>query len=178
MNLDKDTLHGLSKFVTKFVVLTAPGLVINEFVFHKGIYSGGIVNIYDFLLLIIWSVFYSLPYYACLILTIAWYEIKTKEELEKAVNDPELFETSIPLLFMLVVINFFAYKIMLFLNWMNSLVKYGISQQYTLLIVSVMITCAVCFPISKLYFYLLDKFISRIRIALIKRISRPIEKQK
>ncbi len=172
MNLDKDTLHGLSKFLSKFVVLTAPGLVINEFVFHKGIYGGGISNIYDLLLLLIWSAIFSLPYYICIILNIAWHEIKSKEVLVNAENDPEIFESGIPLLFILIVINYVIFKVMLAMNWMSSSIKIGVLQPYALLVISVVTSCAISFPMGKIYYSLLNKFMAKISNALQQRINK------
>jgi hypothetical protein len=107
-----------------------------------------------------------------MVLNIAWHNISSQEDIEMAQNDPTVFEMVIPLLFLLMVINYVIFKIMLSRNWMSNSINLGILQQYMLFVVSVIITCIISFPIGRLYFFLIDKLVTKISSAINMRIKK------
>jgi len=60
MNHERN-LDLVKRNLVKALILTFPGIFIIETVFQRGLFSGGIKSIYDFLLLIVWAIALSLP---------------------------------------------------------------------------------------------------------------------
>ena len=140
-------------------ILLAPGMVILEFVFHRGFLAGNIHDIPELILLIIWSLFLSVPYYVMTTLTLLWLHVP----LEKisAITDPhednDIYEESLPFTLLLVVITFCAYKIMLWLNWPPFVTYLGIKREYVVCFVAVLLTVAASVPLALIYYPAINK---------------------
>ena len=60
-----DLADGLSMLENKYFLvlnLTFPGVFVLETVFQIGLFSGGVSNVYEFTLLVVWSIALSMPY--------------------------------------------------------------------------------------------------------------------
>ncbi|HEV2826403.1 MAG TPA: hypothetical protein VGW76_02285 [Pyrinomonadaceae bacterium] len=60
--ISKETLESFVDYVCHIVLVFFPGLVLLDGIFRKGLFSGSINSIYDFILLLVWAFVISLPY--------------------------------------------------------------------------------------------------------------------
>src|SRR5438874_2076092 len=121
MAFDKDTLQTLNVYFSKIAILLAPGMAIVEFVFHKGLLTGNIHDIPELILLIIWSLVFSSPYYASVTIIGLWIDTS---------SDSNEYEVELPLALLLVFVTFVTYKGMLWLNWLHFYTYLGIKREY------------------------------------------------
>lgn len=59
--IDSGTLTSIKKYVASIILLTAPGLILQDIIFQKGLYSGGINSMIDLVLYLINSFALSIP---------------------------------------------------------------------------------------------------------------------
>ena len=176
MNFNKETLNTFSDYLSKGVVLIAPGMMVIEFVFHKGFFSGGISNIPDLFLLLIWSICLSVPYYVCTTLILIWHELDSFKMAEEAKTDPSIYETALPLTLLLVFITYISYKMLMFWNLFAFISNYDIQQKYAVCFVAFIFTILVCFLIAKIYYAIVNAFLTLAAKRIAKKESKVSKK--
>jgi hypothetical protein len=161
MGLDKDTFRTFNNYLSKVAILLAPGMVILEFVFHRGFLSGNIHEIPELILLLIWSIFLSVPYYMMTTLTLLWLHLSSEKinTIEDPHENDDIYEESLPFTLFLVLITFVAYKILLWLNWPSFSTYLGIKREYVFCFVSIGLTLLISVPFAMVYYSVLDKVI-------------------
>lgn len=65
--LSKETVKFFDTYMSYIAIFTLPGLAAMDYAFGRGLFSGGIDNIYNFVLLIIWSISLSVPFLALVV---------------------------------------------------------------------------------------------------------------
>jgi uncharacterized membrane protein len=151
MDYAKETYQYLDENITRIVTVLAPGLMIIEMVFHKGFISGGITDLFSFILLLIWSFVISLPFFHWLGFLAGWFD-PFDDPVRKS---SATFDLGLPLLFIVMVINYLFYRLIMHWGWLSNLQEYSINPKYVLCIVSTLVSMILSLPISKMYYYFL-----------------------
>ena len=60
--LKEESIQLFDTYMSYVAVLTLPGVAAMDYAFGRGLFSGGIGNIYEFFLLIFWSISLSVPF--------------------------------------------------------------------------------------------------------------------
>ena len=76
----EETIKLFDTYSSYFIVFILPGLAAMDYAFERGLISGGINNIYEFLLLIFWSISLSLPFLVIVIITLHPHELHEEED--------------------------------------------------------------------------------------------------
>jgi len=174
MSLDKDTLRTLDNYLSRIAILIAPGMVILELVFHRGLLSANIHDIPELILLIIWSLILSAPYYFLMTYTLLWFatpieQIETGSRLNAERDD---YEEALPLTLLLVLITVGVYKITIWLDWPHVSTYFGIRREYVLCVVSVGVTMIVSVPLAAIYYWIWDFLLTLAASQKVKKTKR------
>jgi hypothetical protein len=178
MDFTKETLITISDYLSKFILLLAPGMIVIDFAMQRGFFSGGINTIFDFLLLLFWSAVFSFPYYILAILALFWNEVTVKSDIkrlaDKIKGDPTTFETVLIFVFFLILLHYITFRVMLYYRFLVWTTTFGFDHRVVICIVSMFAALLVGFPFSKLLYFALR----RIALILGKHILPKDEKTK
>lgn len=159
MPLSKESFKAATDYLSKAVALIGPGLLICDVVFKKGLIHGGIENIYSIILLIIWSVILSIPYYVATTLIALTHD--TTANLQSKDEDPTLYEAALPFMILLIFLTYVMLKTLNYLNFGFISARIGIPIRYEQMIVSVLSIFIIAFPIGSIYYRALDFFLAK-----------------
>jgi len=172
MSIDKETIKSIGDYISRFIILIAPGIILVEVVLNKGFISGGIQNLFDLVLLIIWSVILSIPYYPLVLFLSARFEYDNPSELEKIeIDDPLDYESMVALVVIITLINCAAYLIIKFYYTFSNILL-GIEANYLIFLVSMFITFLIALPVGGFYFWLINCIVKNIHKAISKKAKR------
>ena len=76
----EETIKLFDTYSSYFIVFILPGLAAMDYAFERGLFSGGINNIYEFFLLIFWSISLSVPFLVIVIIALRPHELHEKED--------------------------------------------------------------------------------------------------
>jgi hypothetical protein len=65
MDITEKHVEASFNYFSKLAMHLVPGLVALEVTFRKGLFAGGIADVYAFVLLLVWAAILSLPFEAC-----------------------------------------------------------------------------------------------------------------
>lgn len=170
MSINKETIKSIGEYISKYTIIIAPGIILIEIVFNKGFVSGGIQNLYDMILLLIWSAILSIPYYPLVLFLSARFECNSPSELSNfKIDDPSDYESIVPLVIVLSLVTSLLYLLIKnIFSWPNVLI--GIEIKYLLFLVSIIITLFVALPMGAFYFWVID--------CVLKNIHRSVANKK
>ncbi len=143
---------GLEMLENRYILvlnLTFPGIFVLETIFQIGLFSGGVENLYRFILLVLWSVALSIPYAAASAIQF---------RLDQLLHLPEGdslrpgfgFAIKFPLHFAGAVMTTIIFKILAstgLFTWVEPAIP-AIHIQY---VVSLVIACLFGYPVASIY---------------------------
>jgi len=61
--INKETIESFGEYVCHLISFFFPGLVLLDGIYEKGLFSGSVSSIYDFIFILIWALVLSLPFH-------------------------------------------------------------------------------------------------------------------
>ncbi|HXR07906.1 MAG TPA: hypothetical protein VN765_11290 [Candidatus Acidoferrum sp.] len=152
--ISSELIKSVLKYLSAIGSSLFPGLFILDKVLHRGLFSGSVQTIYDFILLIVWAVglsfFYSLL--PAIIFNLDPMTHKAMMDEKKGEDiEAEICNLIFPLAMCFAVFHFVAYKITI-AAWPTLPSEWlGMTKHFCFFILSMFLTLLLQYPVSKMF---------------------------
>ena len=157
MPATKESFKTVADYLSKVVTLICPGLLLCDVVLGKGLVNGGIGDVFTFILVILWSLILSVPYYVATTLTALTHD--TSVALEENDDDPTIYEAALPFTILLTLLTYILLKVLNYFNVGFISDKLATPIRYEQMVLSVVTIFVLAFPIGSIYYRTLDFFL-------------------
>ena len=158
MKISEETVSIVNRNISLFAALIFPGIFFLEVFFEKGLMSGGINNVYEFILYLIWALIISVPFFY--ITSFNAMILDTTVDLKKVdeIDIPTIFQGALPLEIILTVITFLISRMFNYFDILPAQII-GISSKYIYIIFALILMIIISPFVSKLYYKSISIFL-------------------
>lgn len=155
--VSSETFKAVSRYLGLVGAILFPGVFTLDVMFHKGLFSGSVQTLYDFILLIIWAVGLSVPYVAIPVgmfsldpdIREATEDDKDKEKAEAA--EASIYYFVFPQAMVFAFAHFVLYRVLLayWTTFPDQLA--GFSRIRCFAVLSLLLVVLLQYPVTKCY---------------------------
>jgi|LGVF01.1.fsa_nt_gb hypothetical protein len=149
----------VDKYCATYFNMLFPGIFLLEVVFHKGIFSNNISNLYSFIIYLIWAFAISMLFKWIVQTTLALR--KQEKEGFASMPDDQQDMLELPILITYAVITYILFQIINHYQILAFVVIFDISTRFIHFVLSLFLMFGLAFPLSTIYLKILIKMSNR-----------------